>query len=300
MEEELDPSVPDIIINSHSLYWSDLDKPKFLSSMVVCAFNMKCLFYPIGLIKTRMQTQQKYRHTFDAIRTILLKEGGFKGLYRGFSFNLYSLILEPVYIGTLESTRTILMNKKWSKTTTSFCAGGAASLCQQIFLVPIDIVTQRLIIEKQTNKKLIIQSIYRNDGLIGFYKGFLLQLSVNIPFSSLLWTLYWRIQSYLEKWNNSITSPLSAALASSTATLLTQPIDVIKTRLQIQHKRQPLKKTFQILLNERGYKGLMSGYFPRCLIVVPANIIWMSLYEYIKRISAINRSTSSHNYATAV
>jgi hypothetical protein len=60
---------------------------------------------------------------------------------------------------------------------------------------------------------------------------------------------------------------------------------VLKTRLQVAPKRQSLLKTFTILIQERGFKGILSGSIPRACIVVPNSVIMMSLYEIIKRAS---------------
>jgi solute carrier family 25 protein 44 len=303
-------------LDSHSLYWDDLNQPKFLGLLAGSALAIRCVFYPLGLIKTRMQTTQNKVHfnsTFSALRTVVRNEGFAAGLYRAFAFNCIGLALEPVFIGTLEYSRMLMkqyysrnqqkikMEAKHFDTLTSLCSGGIASVAQQSFLVPIDVVTQRLVVQpeqialssnptqKLRSAQQIIGSIYNMDGFKGFYKGYLLTLSCTVPFSGLVWAMYWRIQNILEqfihigKYSDAVIAPSSAAIASTAASWLTQPMDVLKTRLQVQHTRSSTVSAVRQLIAERGWLGLWSGAIPRILIITPTSVLMMSLYEFIKR-----------------
>jgi hypothetical protein len=138
----------------------------------------------------------------------------------------------------------------------------------------------------------VIRDIYykSGDGIKSFYKGYFVTVGTSVPFNSIIWTIYWKIQNKLEKILPSkydkIISPLSSIIASLLTSILTQPIDVLKTRLQVATKRQSLWETFRILIYQRGYKGLFAGSLPRACIVIPNSVIMMSLYEIIKRASA--------------
>jgi hypothetical protein len=162
------------------------------------------------------------------------------------------------------------------------------------FKVPIDVTTQRVMITRSSDGIRIIDVIrdiyFKSDGGIrAFYKGYLVTLASVLPFNSIIWTLYWKVQSKLEKFiptkYDQIIAPLSSATAALSTSLLTQPIDILKTRFQVASKKQSFLKTFTILIQERGFKGLFSGSIPRACIVVPNSVIMMSLYEIIKRSS---------------
>jgi hypothetical protein len=140
----------------------------------------------------------------------------------------------------------------------------------------------------------VIRNIYlkSGEGIRAFYKGYLIAIGISLPFTSIIWTLYWKIQYELERIipskYNQIISPLSSTIAALLTSLITQPIDVLKTRLQVSSKRQSILKTFSILIEKRGFKGLFSGSFPRACIVIPNSVIGISLYEIIKRASIKN------------
>lgn len=137
----------------------------------------------------------------------------------------------------------------------------------------------------------VIRDIYlkSGDGIKGFYKGYLITLCTSLPFNSIVWTLYWKIQFELEKVilskYDKIISPLSSAISALLTSIITQPIDVLKTRLQVSSKRETILKTTLFLIEERGFQGFFSGSIPRAFIVVPNSVIMMSLYEIIKRAS---------------
>lgn len=141
------------------------------------------------------------------------------------------------------------------------------------------------------NVNKIINEIYylSGDGIRGFYKGYLITLGMSLPFNSIIWTLYWKIQSNLEKilpvTYDKIISPISSTTAALLTSLITQPVDVVKTRLQVAMKRQSIIHTCFILVQQRGFSGFFSGSIARASIIMPNSIIMMSLYEIIKRSS---------------
>lgn len=137
----------------------------------------------------------------------------------------------------------------------------------------------------------VIEDILKSsgDGIRGFYKGYLITLASALPFNSIIWTLFWKIQYQMEKIISSdyarIIPPLSATIAALGTSLITQPIDVLKTRLQVASQRQSLRITCALLIRERGFRGLFAGSTARAAIIVPNCVVMMSLYEIIKRAS---------------
>lgn len=161
-------------------------------------------------------------------------------------------------------------------------------------LVPIDVTTQRVMITRARDgirvRDIISDIYYRSgDGVKGFYKGYFLTLAIALPFNSIIWTLYWKIQSKFERIFSPnfayLIPPLSAAISTLLTSLITQPIDVLKTRLQVSQKRESIFRTIIILQQQRGAKGFFAGAIPRALISVPSMVISLSLYEIIKRTS---------------
>ena len=137
--------------------------------------------------------------------------------------------------------------------------------------MPIDVVAQRIMAthaHDNIHATHVIRDIYlkSGDGYRGFYKGYLVTLAMSLPFNSTLWTVYWIIQTKLEQIippkHDTLVAPLSAITASLAASLVTQPIDVLKTRLQVAPQRRSLWRTSVILMHERG---LRDSFLEVCL-----------------------------------
>lgn len=196
--------------------WEDLDKRKFYSLGVFMTLTTRVTVYPASVIRTRLQVQKGkslYSGTFDAFCKILRTEG-VRGLYRGFMVNTLTLIAGQSYITTYELVRKYVNQYSPSNTVKSVVAGGMASLVAQTITVPIDIVSQHLMMQGQgehltrfkakpkvglatTKHKLsfgqsrdITVQIFSADGFRGFYRGYVASLLTYIPNSALWWPFY--------------------------------------------------------------------------------------------------------------
>ncbi|XP_072528502.1 solute carrier family 25 member 44a isoform X2 [Salminus brasiliensis] len=194
--------------------WEDLDKRKFYSLGVFMTLTTRATVYPFTLIRTRLQIQKGkslYNGTFDAFCKILKAEG-MQGLYRGFMVNTFTLISGQAYITTYELVRKYVSQYSSSNTLKSLVAGGSASLVAQSITVPIDVVSQQLMMQGQgehltrfkskivvaTSKhkvtfgqtKDIMVQIFAADGFRGFYRGYVASLLTYIPNSALWWPFY--------------------------------------------------------------------------------------------------------------
>ena len=133
------------------------------------------------------------------------------GLYRGFLVNTFTLISGQCYVTTYELTRKFVADYSQSNTVKSLVAGGSASLVAQSITVPIDVVSQHLMMQRKGEKmgrfqvrgspeghglvafgqtKDIIRQILRADGLRGFYRGYVASLLTYIPNSAVWWPFY--------------------------------------------------------------------------------------------------------------
>lgn len=81
--------------------------------------------------------------------------------------------------------------------------------------------------------------------------------------------------------------PVSAACGSSLASVLTMPLDVMRTRIQTSNERASFSVVFKKLIAERGVRGLMSGVTARVAGAAPSSALMMSSYELVKRICLV-------------
>ncbi|XP_030887531.1 solute carrier family 25 member 44 isoform X2 [Leptonychotes weddellii] len=77
---------------------------------------------------------------------------------------------------------------------------------------------------------------------------------------------------------------VSGPLAAATASILTNPMDVIRTRVQVEGKSSIIL-TFRQLMAEEGPWGLMKGLSARIISATPSTIVIVVGYESLKKLS---------------
>lgn len=295
--------------------WEDLDKRKFYSLGVFMTLTTRATVYPASLIRTRLQVQKGkavYSGTFDAFCKILRAEG-VRGLYRGFMVNTFTLVSGQAYITTYELVRKYVSHYTPSNTVKSVVAGGAASLVAQTITVPIDVVSQHLMMQGQgehlsrfkvkpkmmlaTNKRKptfgqtrdITVQIFAADGFRGFYRGYVASLLTYIPNSAVWWPFY---HFYAEKLSllapsgcpHLIVQAVAGPMAAATASTITNPMDVVRARVQVEG-RSSIVETFKQLLAEEGMWVMTKGLSARIISSTPTSVLIVVGYETLKRLS---------------
>ncbi|XP_048473060.1 solute carrier family 25 member 44 isoform X1 [Rhincodon typus] len=308
--------------NVQIIEWDDLDKKKFYCIGVLMTLSLRLTVYPAALIRTRLQIQKGksyYHGTFDAFLKILQTEG-IRGLYRGFLVNTLTLISGQGYITTYELVRVYVANYSNSNAIKSLVAGGTASLVAQSIIVPIDIISQHLMIaghkEHLGRFKLsategkykqafgqtqeVITQIFRLDGPKGFYRGYLASLMTYIPNSAVWWPFYHFYAEQLSKLvpnecPHLVLQGIAGPLAAATASTLTNPMDVVRARVQVGG-RASIIGAFEQLLREEGLLGLTKGLSARILSSAPATLLLVIGYETLKKISLRQELVESRHW----
>ncbi|XP_072527441.1 solute carrier family 25 member 44b [Salminus brasiliensis] len=299
--------------NIQIIEWEDLDKRKFYSFGVFMTMTIRATVYPAMLIRTRLQVQRGkslYTGTYDAFRKILRAEG-VRGLYRGFMVNTFTLISGQAYITTYELVRKYVSNYSKDNTLKSLVAGGSASLVAQSITVPIDVISQQLMMQGQgehlTRFKVkpkvsgakhtvtfcqtrdIIAQIFAVDGFRGFYRGYVASLLTYIPNSAVWWPFYHFYAEQLSKLAPSdcphlILQAMAGPLAAATASTVTNPMDVVRARVQVEG-RTSIIETFKQLIQEEGFWGMTKGLSARIISSTPTAIVMVVGYETLKKLS---------------
>ncbi|KAJ0056817.1 hypothetical protein NL108_018213 [Boleophthalmus pectinirostris] len=299
--------------NIQIIEWEDLDKRKFYSFGVFMTMTIRAAVYPATLIRTRLQVQRGrslYNGTFDAFVKIVRREG-VRGLYRGFMVNTFTLISGQAYITTYEVVRKYVSLYSDDNTLKSLVAGGSASLVAQSITVPIDVVSQQLMMQGQgehlsrfkvpappdteRSKRVfgqtrnIMRQIFVADGLRGFYRGYVASLLTYIPNSAVWWPFYHFYAEQLSRLAPSdcphlLLQAVAGPLAAATASTVTNPMDVVRARVQVEG-RSSVVDTFKQLISEEGVWGLTKGLSARILSSAPTAIVMVVGYETLKKLS---------------
>ncbi|XP_068744879.1 solute carrier family 25 member 44-like isoform X2 [Montipora capricornis] len=77
---------------------------------------------------------------------------------------------------------------------------------------------------------------------------------------------------------------LSGGLSGVNAAILGNPLDIVKTRLQVEGERS-IVKAFQDLLKKEGPKSLTKGMLASIVSWVPSSVVMIAGYETVKKLS---------------
>jgi len=205
-------------------------------------------------------------------------------------------------------------------------AGGLASMSAQTLVVPMDVISQRQMVmqdalySEQGSAVAIMSDIMKRDGWKGFYRGFGMSLFTSLPVGSMWWGTYsgcqhqlqsmdfFRLQSTQEagglgdfamRGMIQLISGLSAAVVAAT---ITQPLDVVKTRLQVggpivsnlalmnnakmaQSQQLTYTSVAQDLYASSGFRGFFRGTGPRIMSMGLWGTVLSSAYEVLRHVS---------------
>lgn len=161
--------------------------------------------------------------------------------------------------------------------------------------VPVEVLKQRMqALHYRNGLFASAQSVYAQEGLLGFYRGFQATLQREIPFACLQYPLYeWLRRRYAVnratgKLEESWKAALCGSVAGGVTALLTTPFDVIKTRTMLSTTSTSSRnytnpfRAWTALFKEGGLKTLFAGALPRALWISFGGFIFFGAYERTK------------------
>ncbi|KAL0430171.1 UNVERIFIED_CONTAM: Nicotinamide adenine dinucleotide transporter 2, mitochondrial [Sesamum radiatum] len=194
-------------------------------------------------------------------------------------------------------------------------AGAAAGAIAATFVCPLDVIKTRFQVHglpemhpsgRRGSVILVsLQNVVRNEGLKGLYRGLTPTLAALLPNWAVYFTVYGHLKELLHSYEGgkgqlTIASNMIAAAGAGAATAIaTNPLWVVKTRLQTQGMRQdvvPYKNIFSALrriAHEEGFRGWYSGLLPS-LAGISHVAIQFPAYERIKFYLAKRDNKSSN------
>ncbi|VVB17130.1 unnamed protein product [Arabis nemorensis] len=300
--------------------WQMLDKSRFFFLGAALFSGVSTALYPIVVLKTRQQVSPT-RVSCTNISLAIARHEGLRGFYKGFGTSLLGTIpARALYMSALEITKSIVSQASirlgLSDTTAMAVANGAAGLTSavaaQIVWTPIDVVSQRLMVQgdlslnscRYTNGFDAFRKILYTDGPRGFYRGFGISILTYAPSNAVWWASYSLAQksiwsrfkrSYGRKEDTTgsmMVQGVSAAMASGCSALITMPIDTIKTRLQVldaeengRRQAMTVMQSVKSLMKEGGFGACYRGLGPRWVSMSMSATTMITTYEFLKRLA---------------
>ena len=299
--------------------------------------------FPFDLVKTRMMNQRisaghearLYHSSFDCFQKVLRLEG-FQGLYRGLLPPLLAAGPEKFVKFTVNDLlRGVLSNKEdglsfqW---LTEIVSGGCAGACQLLVTNPLEIVKIRMQMQGETARifqekgfnvpkglglhRMSFSQIVADLGASGLYKGAAACLMRDIPFGAIYFPAYAACMDYLVNRDGSTGASsgnilMSGTLAAIPASLLTNPMDLVKTRLQVASRPGEVIYTgigdcIRKVYQNEGPAAFLKGSIPRVCRIAPQFGISLFAYEKLSQLIGFkgiapptNAPVNPHDYRAA-
>lgn len=261
---------------------------------------------PLDVIRTRMQADSAQGLArVSTVQTFqdIVRGGGIRDLWRGTQPTVIRLgIGAGLHFFFLESLKPIFETRDESgnphlSSMGAVLTGGLSRAMAALISCPITVVKTRMeyagsasvgsrAVPLYRNTADALQTIFRAEGVRGLYVGLVPTIASNVPFSAIYYMLYTRIQARLQQHGSAgKLSPTAQNFSSSMvaavgATLVTQPLDVVRTRMQLSlASPASTLAVIQSILRREGISSMFVGTLPRSLKrTLQTALVW-TLYE---------------------
>lgn len=270
--------------------------------------------YPMMTVKSRMQVQGAggaaappgaftYRGPVNALYQICAKEG-VKTLYKGYGTVVQIAPAQALYMATYQVAKKNLPGGA-DNPLVHFSGGVIATLVQSSVMVPLEVLRTRQMVQQSTSHGAYTGSlhaateIFKHEGIGALYRGFGLAQFVWGPYNAMylpLWERFKRVSVSITGKESVEKLPIqweaaSAFSAAAIASFLTNPMDVVKTRLQAQGKTNKHAATqytgagdaISTIYRQEGLRGFFRGAFSRVLWVSPSGCIMFTTFDQLMK-----------------
>ncbi|EPQ54759.1 mitochondrial NAD transporter [Gloeophyllum trabeum ATCC 11539] len=291
---------------------------------------------PLDVIKTKLQAQQTAHGAHGYLGVIgtckaILKRDGIKGLYRGLGptvlgylptwaiyFAVYDTIKNrfgggageqkgPIYPAPhAKGYQPAMREHPWTLHILSAMTAGAISTTatNPLWVIKTRFMTQSADEQRYRHTLDAALTIYRSEGIRAFYRGLLPSL-LGITHVAVQFPLYEKCKVWAQGNSREPLSSRSILLCSAvskmTASIVTYPHEVVRTRLQTQRRLlserhdisgdgavQPrtyagIVQTTKNIVREEGWRGLYKGLSINLFRTVPNSAVTMLTYELLMR-----------------
>lgn len=260
--------------------------------------------FPVDTLKTRMQVMREaggsaHSSVAKTFTSIIRLEGA-AGLYRGIgAMALGAGPAHAVYFSVYEIFKERFGGNELGHHPLAHGAAGVfATIASDAVFTPMDVVKQRLQLPGNAYRGVsdCIQSIMREEGFKAFYASYRTTVLMNAPYTATHFATYEAVKASLkELWPEKTNEEqlfvhlTAGGAAGALASIITTPLDVVKTRLQCQgvngaerYGSSSIWEVITRITKKEGPRALLKGMKPRVLFYTPAAAICWSTYEASK------------------
>lgn len=289
----------------------------------VAAAMGESLMHPVDTVKTRMQSGGSFLSTvqestrLSEVLKVVLKKDGVRGLYRGLPAGMAgSFATGATYFGLIELTRAWINERHpaLAGPVSHFCAGAVGDTLGSVIYVPCEIIKQRMQIqgaphnweakmsgnsEAQYYKSFshAARCIVQQEGFKGLFTGFASTIGRDIPFAGLMIVFYEGLAEAVKSGKDPTSAKEFAitgfedmvigGFAGGFSAFLTTPLDIIKTRLQVQgstNRYNGWQDAVHSIWKNDGFMGFWKGSLPRVVWYLPACALTFMSWQAMRNV----------------
>jgi len=165
--------------------------------------------------------------------------------------------------------------------TQSFLAGGVAGVASRTITSPLDVVKILAQVGTKETREGFLKSftnIYRREGIKAFWKGNGIACVRLFPYNAIQFATFTKLKVAMSDANGqlgSLNALVAGSLGGISATVLTYPTDMAKTRLTVGHadkekaKYKGMIDCFRVIAREEGFFAFYKGMSTSIIGVIP-------------------------------
>lgn len=297
LKHEIDFSNLGIVDESDSVSMSPVVKAFLAGSLSGTVSTV--LFQPLDLVKTRIQSGQMTSvhgskshsgiSSLSVLSRILQKEH-LSGLWRGMTPSIARCVPGVgLYFSSLHCLKSYTIENNEPTAVQAVLLGMGARTVSGVLLIPITVIKTRIESGQFSYSSIsnALVQIHKREGVRGLTCGLLPTLIRDAPFSGLYLMFYTQLKKATppELRKSEYVAPTHFAcgiIAGICASIVTQPADVLKTKMQLYpNKFDSLLEVILFVQKKYGVKGYFKGLGPRMLRrTLMASMAW-TLYEKV-------------------
>ncbi|XP_018417338.1 PREDICTED: calcium-binding mitochondrial carrier protein SCaMC-2 isoform X1 [Nanorana parkeri] len=256
---------------------------------------------PLDRLKVLMQVHGSRSNNMSMVGgfTQMLREGGFRSLWRGNGINVIKIAPESAikFMAYEQIKRVIGSDQEILGIRERLVAGSLAGVIAQSSIYPMEVLKTRMALRKTGQYQGMLdcaKKILLKEGASAFYKGYVPNMLGIIPYAGIDLAVYETLKNaWLNRYATSSADPgvfvlLACGTISSTCGQLSSyPLALVRTRMQAQASIEGapqvnMSSLFKHIIQTEGATGLYRGLAPNFMKVIPAVSISYVVYENLK------------------
>lgn len=274
----------------------------FFAGSLSSSFSTVAL-QPLDTIKTRLQTPVaagtttgSLTHVTPNIRSVsmaIVRQHGVLGFWKGTTPSLLRVVpAAGTHLSILRAAEALYADtygpQPMGPVAALFVAGGSRSVVAAVFQ-PFGLIKTRMesaIFAHYSNPVMALRAVVHKEGLRGLFRGLVPTVLRDAPFSGIYYSVYSSLKAQYDD-GTATTRFALGTVAGAGATVVTQPIDVIRTRAQLaQSSSMSLAQHVRELLKESPSAAtFLRGFVPRATRrIVMASATWTLFEQLMERV----------------